>query len=365
VIERLAELQAIGRGEAGTTRLPWTPELRQAEAWFEREAASAGLRVDRDPAGSLWALPDAPGPWWALGSHLDTVRQGGAWDGALGVAAAFEVARRTQRPVAVIAFADEEGARYNTPTFGSRALVGRLDTMEALERRDAEGVRLADAMAEFGADPAALRDAPAWLDRLRGFLEVHIDQSRDVASLGLPAAPVSGLAARRRVRVDVEGRADHAGTTPMDERRDALAAAARMIAAATEPHDGLRATATRILAEPNALSTIPERVTFWLDLRAPDPAAIDAALARLGAGTVESASPPVEFDRDVRAALGGTPEVTCWAGHDAGILAERIPAGMLLVRNERGVSHAPDEEIDPADALAATEALVRAVEALP
>jgi N-carbamoyl-L-amino-acid hydrolase len=365
VIERLAGLQSIGRGEAGTTRLPWTPELRAAEEWFGREAASAGLRVERDPAGSLWAVPGAPAPWWGVGSHLDTVRQGGAWDGALGVAAAFEVARRARRPVAVIAFADEEGARFNTPTFGSRALVGRIDADEVLERRDAGGVRMADAMAAFGADPAGLRDAPYWLGRLRGFLEVHIDQSREVAALGVPAAGVSGLAARRRVRVDVKGRADHAGTTPMDERRDALAIAARLIAAATEPVDGLRATATRIIAEPNALSTIPQHVTFWLDLRAADPDAIDAALARLGTGAVESASPPVGFDPAVRAALGGAPEVTCWAGHDAGILAERIPAGMLLVRNERGVSHAPDEEVDPADALAATETLLQAVEALP
>ena len=364
MIHRLAELQAIGRDATGTTRLPWTPELAAAEDWFRREAGDAGLRVERDPAGSLWALPDAPEPWWALGSHLDTVRCGGAWDGALGVAAAFEVARRTDVPVAVIAFADEEGARFNTPTFGSRALVGRLDVEDVLARRDADGVSLADALAGFGVDRGGLVDAPRWLARLRGFLELHIDQSREVAALGVPAARVSGLAARRRVRVDVAGQADHAGTTPMDERRDALAAAARLIAHATEPREGLRATATRLLVEPNALSTIPAHVTFWLDLRSPFEAIVEDAVAWLGTGRVESASPPVAFDAGVRAALGEVPEVVCWAGHDAGILAERVPAGMLLVRNERGVSHSPEEEVDPQDCLAAVDALVRAVEAL-
>jgi beta-ureidopropionase / N-carbamoyl-L-amino-acid hydrolase len=350
VIEALAALQTIGRTDAGTTRLPWTPELEQAEAWFAEQAEGAGLRVERDPAGSLWACPSADPPWWGVGSHLDSVRQGGAWDGALGVAAAFEVARRSAKPVCVIAFSDEEGARFNTPTFGSRALVGRL-AQDVLDRRDEDGVRLGDLVA----DPFAARE---WLPRLRGFLELHIDQSREAAALGVPFTRVRELAPRRRLRFEVRGRADHAGTTPMDEREDALAAAARMIAEATEPHDGVRATATRIVVEPNALSTIPSHVTFWLDLRGGSGPHIPHG------GVIESASDGVTFDPEVRAALGDAPEVTCWAGHDAGIVGERLPAGMLLVRNERGVSHAPEEHVELEDALAATDALHRAIEAL-
>jgi N-carbamoyl-L-amino-acid hydrolase len=350
VIEALRRLQAIGRTPEGTTRLPWTDELAQAEAWFGEQADTAGLRVERDPAGSLWAVPAAEAPWWGVGSHLDSVRRGGAWDGALGVAAAFEVARRASKPVCVIAFADEEGARFNTPTFGSRALVGRLPP-DVLDRRDADGARLGDVIG--AEDPFA---APSWLPRLRGFLEVHIDQSREAASLGVPFTRVRDLAARRRLRFDVTGRADHAGTTPMDEREDALALAARMIATATEPREGLRVTATRILVEPNALSTIPSRATFWLDVRGGE--------APIDGGVVESASDGVAFDAAVRAALGDAPEVTCWAGHDAGILAERIPAGMLLVRNQTGISHAPQEHVADEDALAATEALLEAIEVL-
>lgn len=371
---RLAALNAIGAGGRGNTRLAWTDELAEAEAWFAAEAESAGLVCSRDAAGNLWACPRTPPPWWGVGSHLDTVREGGRFDGALGVVAGFEVARRCSVPVAVIAFADEEGARFNTPTFGSRALVGRLD-LAVLDRSDAEGIPLRDAMARAGIDPDRIAAAPEQLSRLRGFLELHIDQSLAVAKLGVPVASVSSLATRTRLRVDLSGSADHAGTTPMDERRDALAAAARLVVAAVAapPEDGV-ATATRIVAEPNALSTIPAEVSVWLGGRAPTPAAVDAWLDRVRAAAaaeervdvavrVESRSDGVEFDATAREALGG-PEVVCFDGHDAGVLAERIPAGMLLVRNERGVSHAPDEEVDLADAAAGVEVLVRAIEAL-
>ena len=144
-------------------------------------------------------MPDAPAPWWATGSHLDSVRRGGRFDGALGVAAGFAVAARARAPVAVIAFADEEGARFNTPTFGSRALAGRLDVADVLARTDDDGVTLADAMRAAGADPGGLAEAPAWLERLRGFLELHIDQTRDLARAGAPAGTVRALASRMRL----------------------------------------------------------------------------------------------------------------------------------------------------------------------
>jgi len=366
----LEELQIVGRSATGgTTRLPWTGELREADEWFAGRARAGGLAVERDPAGNLWAVPDAPGPWWGVGSHLDSVRAGGAWDGALGVAAGFEVARRSQRPVAVISFADEEGARFNTPTFGSRALTGRLDPA-VLDRVDQDGVALRDALAAYGVDPAGIVRAPEWLGRLSGFLELHIDQSRAVWDLGVPAATVSGLAARMRLRARAQGRANHAGTTSMEDRSDALRAMAVQIVRATAVASPMRATATRMVVEPNALSTIPDHVTAWFDCRGPRPGDLDGWLASIwddwpsGACEVESRSDGVEFDGGVRAALGG-PEVPCFAGHDAGMLAARIPAGMVLVRNERGVSHAPDERIEVADADAGIAMLVRALERLP
>jgi N-carbamoyl-L-amino-acid hydrolase len=379
--DRLAGLEPIGLGPDGTERLAWTPELSAAEAWFGEQARGAGLTVERDPAGSLWAVPDAPGPWWATGSHLDSVRSGGRYDGALGVAAGFAIAERSSAPVAVIAFADEEGARFNTPTFGSRALAGRLDVADALGRTDDDGVTLADAMRAAGADPQRLGDAPEWLGRLRGFVELHIDQTRDLAHAGEPAGVVRALASRMRLALTFAGRADHAGTTRRHERRDALAAAARLIVAADELAGGdpdFLVTASRMLVEPNAFTTVPSGVRLWVDGRTPDPERLTAwreALAGRAAELAEatgveialataSHSPGVTFDAGVRGALGELPELVCFAGHDAGNVGVRLPAGMVLVRNPTGISHAPEEAVDLEDAAAGARAILTALEAL-
>ncbi|MEA2272296.1 MAG: beta-ureidopropionase / N-carbamoyl-L-amino-acid hydrolase [Solirubrobacteraceae bacterium] len=389
IAARMADLEPIGLGETGTNRLAWTAEDAEAARWFETQAADVGLRVERDPAGNLWACPAAPSPWWGVGSHLDSVRDGGRFDGALGVAAGFEVAARARAPVAVISFADEEGARFNTPTFGSRALVGRLDVADVLARVDDDGVTLADAMRAAGVDPAGLAAAPRALERLKGFVELHIDQTRDVARAGAAVGTVARLASRLRLAARLTGRADHSGTTRREERRDALAAAARLIVAADElagADPDFLVTATRMLIEPNALTTVPAHVALWLDARAPAPADLAAWRSRLAdaaerlqrdsgvsvAIEVASESPGVVFHPEVAdslrhaaAALGhDAPEVTCYAGHDAGILAERVPAGMVLVCNETGVSHSADEHVELEDAARAADVMAAAVEAL-
>jgi beta-ureidopropionase / N-carbamoyl-L-amino-acid hydrolase len=380
---RLAGLDAVGATDAGFHRLAWTDEDRAAAAWFAEQGARLGLRVERDGAGNLWAVPDVLPPWWGVGSHLDTVAGGGRYDGALGVACAFAIAAAIDRAVAVVSFADEEGARYNTPTFGSRALVGRLDVDDVLARADASGVTMADAMQRFGVDPAGLRAAPVALERLRGFLEIHIDQSRALEEAGRPIGVVSALAGRMRVAVEIDGEADHAGTTRRSERRDALAAAARLIVGAEDlaaPNPDFVVTPTRVLVEPNALSTIPGAVRLWLDARAPRiedvdawRTAVDEAATRIAAErrvdirlATASRSAGVEFDAAVRAALvaDGAPELVCFAGHDAGVIGERRPAGMLLVRNPTGVSHSPGEEVSVADAAVAANAVAAALEEL-
>ncbi|HET6447703.1 MAG TPA: hydantoinase/carbamoylase family amidase [Conexibacter sp.] len=387
---RLSALEPIGLDPSGaTTRLAWTPEDASAGAWFCAQAAELGLRVERDPAGNRWAVPDAAPPWWAVGSHLDSVRDGGRFDGALGVAAAFAVAGRCSQPVAVIALADEEGARFNTPTFGSKALAGALDVAGVLDRVDDDGVRLRDALAGAGIDPAALSAAPGWLDRLRGFVELHIDQNRAVAAAGVPAGVVSALATRMRLRVAIDGQADHAGSTHGEERHDALGAAARLIVAAQdlgEAVDGLVVSATRILVEPNALTTIPASVQLWVDGRSAAPDTLVAweralheqaqSIAQRLRVTIalERASHTlgVSFDERVRGALSeasarrgaAAHEFLCFAGHDAGVLAQRVPAGMVLVRNETGISHAPAEDVDLDDAALAASVVLDAIEEL-
>jgi beta-ureidopropionase / N-carbamoyl-L-amino-acid hydrolase len=375
---RLEPLLTIGRGPRGTTRLAWSDEDAATGEWFREQAAGAGLRVERDPAGSLWAVPDSPPPWWAVGSHLDSVREGGSFDGALGVAAGFEVAARAAAPLAVISFADEEGARFNTPTFGSRALTGTLDP-SVLDRVDADGVRMADAMSAAGVDPAGIGGTPEWLARLRGFVELHIDQTTELERAGAPAGVVRGLASRVRLRAEIRGRADHAGTTPPADRRDALGAAARLIVAALDRSgDGLVATASRIEVEPNALTTVPAHATVWLDARAPDPALVEAwhaSVEELDVGlpvalSVESRSPGCGFDPGLRSRLaalseemgGRAPELDCYAGHDAGLMAARLPAAMVLVRNETGVSHSPEERVELQDAAFGAELVLRLLE---
>jgi beta-ureidopropionase / N-carbamoyl-L-amino-acid hydrolase len=377
---RLETLMPIGRGPRGTTRLAWTGEDAATGEWFREQAAGAGLRVERDPAGNLWAVPATPPPWWAVGSHLDSVREGGSFDGALGVAAGFEVATRAAAPIAVISFADEEGARFNTPTFGSRALTGVLD-LGVLERIDGDGVRLAEAMRAAGVDPAGIGAAPEWLSRLRGFVELHIDQTTELHRAGVPAGVVRGLATRMRLRAEIEGRADHAGTTPPADRRDALSAAARLIVAALDRSgDGLVATASRIEVEPNALTTVPAQARVWLDARSPDGERVEAWRAeveRLDVGlpvslSLESLSPGCAFDPGLRARLvalseergARAPELDCYAGHDAGLIAARLPAAMVLVRNETGVSHSPAEQVELEDAAFGAELVRRLVKEL-
>jgi beta-ureidopropionase / N-carbamoyl-L-amino-acid hydrolase len=397
---RLEALMPIGRGPRGTTRLAWTEEDAAAGEWFREQAAGARLHVERDPAGNLWAMPDAPPPWWAMGSHLDSVREGGSFDGALGVAAGFEVAARLGKrgagaaagaagasaaaadapPIAVISFADEEGARFNTPTFGSRALTGVLD-LGVLDRVDREGIRLADAMRAAGVDPGGIMAAPDWLPRLRGFVELHIDQTTELERAGVPAGVVRGLASRLRLRAEIEGRADHAGTTPPADRRDALAAAARLIVAALDRSGaGLVTTASRIEVEPNALTTVPARASVWLDARAPDAARVEAWGAEVEgldvglpvAFSLESRSAGCEFDAGLRSRLvalsdelgARSPELDCYAGHDAGLIAARLPAAMVLVRNETGVSHSPAERVELEDAAFGAELVMRLLEEL-
>jgi N-carbamoyl-L-amino-acid hydrolase len=394
IAARLAALHDIGIGPEGVRRLAWTDEDAATRAWFERQAADiGGLRVERDPAGNLWARPDADPPWWGIGSHLDSVRGGGRLDGPLGVACAFEIAFELSAgaapPVAVLSFADEEGARFNTPTFGSKALSGRLDLPAVLERRDDAGVALGDAMRAAGVDPDGIGDAPGVLAKLAGFIEIHIDQTTDLARAGEPVGIVDALAARTRLQVVLRGRADHAGTTPRSERRDALAAAARLIVGAEDlaaEDPSLTVTTARILAEPNAPTTIAAEARLWIDARSPEGfGAIDAWRARLdglvgelsGRTGVEieigvaSRSDRREFSPSLRATLAraseevvghAVPELVCNAGHDAGVVAERVPAAMVFVRNETGVSHSPAENVDLDDAAIAARVVARALQ---
>jgi N-carbamoyl-L-amino-acid hydrolase len=385
--EQLAELDAIGVRPDGVHRLAWTAEDLATRGWFRAQSERAQLTYARDDAGNLWAHPDTPAPWWGVGSHLDSVRGGGRFDGPLGVAAGFAVAARAGTGVAVLSLADEEGARFNTPTFGSKALAGALDLPAVLGRSDEHGITIGEAMRADGVDPDRVVNAAGSIAQLRGFVELHIDQSTDVADAGVPIGVVSALAGRMRLEVTLAGQADHAGTTPPERRRDALGTAARLIVAAEElgaERPGMRVTSSRILVEPNATTTVAAHVRLWIDARAPDTTLLDSWLTALRATAAElagrarvgitaevaSRSESRAFSEEIRGALHqasvetlgrDVPEVVCFAGHDAGVLAARIPAAMLLVRNPTGVSHAPEESVALADAELGVAVIERAI----
>ena len=218
------ELAAIGSSETGWNRLAWSPLEAEARAWFTRTAESIGLRVEKDGAGTLWAVTDDAdsGPWVCAGSHLDTQPDGGAYDGALGVvsalvaaAALLEAGSARHHPLAVVAFVDEEGARFRTPTFASLAITGGLNVDHVLEV-------MGDAPAIYDVTRESLLASRSQLDRVRCFLEVHVEQGRSLIDRGLALGIADVLAPRQRWRVEFEGEANHAGTTAMADRRDAL-----------------------------------------------------------------------------------------------------------------------------------------------
>jgi len=377
-------LQPIGRmASGGYRRSPYATAERECLAWFEEQAAARGLRLEYDGNGNVvawWEPEGATGEAIVTGSHLDSVTEGGAFDGPLGVvsglAAVDELRSRgvtPTRPLGVSVFVEEEGSRFGIACLGSRLATGALSPDKAALLLDRDGVSLQEAMG--GAD--ALGRA-AWLDRVGTFVELHVEQGRDLVHRDRAVAVASGIWPHGRYRFDFTGEANHAGTTRMEDRHDPMQTYAMTALAAAKQARlaGQRATFGRIEAVPNGTNAVPSRVTAWLDARAES----EAALADLIAGierqggeraerdgtrlvlTPESVSPEVTFDiplaHRLAKVLDDAPIIPTQAGHDAGVLADAgIPTAMLFVRNPTGVSHAPDEHAEIADCLAGVQAL--------
>jgi N-carbamoyl-L-amino-acid hydrolase len=383
-----AELAAIGREPGGWNRMAWGPGEDAAREWFRASAAALGLEVVQDPAGNLWAVEagGGEGPFDAVGSHVDSVADGGAFDGALGVVAglvAVEAARRAggaPRPLAVGAMVDEEGPRFGAAIFGSRALCGELDVDAVLARTDPEGAVLRDLAALRGISAATLRAAPLFLPRVASWIEVHVEQGRRLADVPAVLGVATSLAARERWRCAVRGVSDHAGTAAMEGRRDALVPAARAVLAAHDlarAEPGAVATVGRISALPGSTNQVPGEARLSLDVRAPEQAALARVREGVHAATrvagveaewlIESADPGCAFDSGLRSALHEAArtegheaiDLAAYAGHDAGVLARHLPAAMLFVRNPTGISHNPAESASEEDCLAACAVLAR------
>ncbi|MBW0103222.1 allantoate amidohydrolase [Pseudonocardia sp. KRD291] len=390
-VELLAEITDVGRDRTrgGYSRHLATAAGSDLRDWFAEQARRRGLDVETDRNGNVWAWWGAPGPDAVVtGSHLDSVPGGGAFDGPLGVASALaavqDLAGRgfaPARPLAVVVFAEEEGGRFGVPCLGSRLLTGDLDADRARALRDADGVSLADALTARGDDPSTLGPDPERLARVGRFVELHVEQGR---ALDVPVGIGSAIVAHGRWRLRFTGRGDHAGTTALTDRRDPMIPAAATVLAARRAAaraGDTRATVGRLVPNPGGTNVIASSVDLWLDVRTPagDPgpvvddvlgAAREAAHAEgcTVALTVESLSPAVTFDdalaARLAAAVPGAPMLATAAGHDAGVLAAHVPAGMLHVRNPTGVSHAPDEHAEDGDVECGARALADVLEEL-
>lgn len=383
-----ADLEELGRhaSSGGYRRYAWTKEDALLREWFAGQAATLGLDVVVDRVGNQWAWwgdPDAAvevgRPGVVVGSHLDSVPDGGAFDGPLGVISAFAAVHSLQeagfapsRPIAVANFVDEEGARFGVACGGSRLLTGALDASRALSLTDGDGVSMAEALVKAGRRTDQLGSDPEALRRIGAFVELHIEQGRGLVDVGRAVAVASSIWSHGRWRLDLAGEANHAGTTRLEDRKDPMLALADVVTAARHAaHDhGCVATVGKVAVAPNAVNAIPSRVTAWLDARGPDEAevrAVVAEVAALGGGaTEESWTSTTTFNPDLRdrlvEALGEAPVLATAAGHDAGILAEAgIPTAMLFVRNPTGVSHSPAEHAEREDCLAGIDALATVI----
>ncbi|HUY48957.1 MAG TPA: allantoate amidohydrolase [Streptosporangiaceae bacterium] len=416
-------LLPIGRDDrsGGYRRFCWTPAELECRAWFETTAAQRDLRTHGDRNGNLWAWwdvaageagADAAGPAGgsggslprastgsggsspragtavAVGSHLDSVPDGGAFDGPLGVVCAFaaiDVLREEgfvpARPIAVAAFAEEEGGRFGVACLGSRLLTGAIDANTARGLRDGDGITLAEAMRAAGHDPARIGPDEDLIARLGAYVELHIEQGRALADLDAALGIGEGIWPHGRWRLDFTGRADHAGTAALAGRSDPMLPYAATVLAARQvaAQAGTLATIGKVVAEPGAANAVCSSVRAWLDARAPGAGALNDTVDRVLTAAAEAAhshavtlswmqesvTPLVEFDAGLRDRLAATlaargiaaPALPTGAGHDAGVLAARLPTAMLFVRNPTGVSHSPAEHAEDADCLAGVTAL--------
>ena len=371
------ELGVIGKHpEGGLYRALYTDSWAAAMALVERWLREAGLETRRDAVGNLFGrLAGSASERVVLsGSHIDTVKQGGKYDGALGIHAALAAVKalqcalgRPKKTLEILVICEEEGSRFPNHFWGARAICGRIRPGEAEQARDAEGVSLAEAMRAHGFDPS--RVAEAERDDLDAFLELHIEQGRVLEAEDYPIGVVDTITGMRHLRVTVSGRQDHAGATPMDLRVDPMAGAAEMIHRLTDFAAGLGRPAVltvgSIAANPGAVNIVPGRVTFTVDTRSSRQdqlhrlfdgvdAILDEVAQRRGLElevALLNEHEPVPLDDGLRklletSAVGlglQTLTMPSGAGHDSQILAKRVPTAMLFVPSQDGKSHRPDE----------------------
>jgi allantoate deiminase len=395
VIHHCRALAGFTETPGATTRTFLSAPMREVHSYLSDHMKKLGMKVSIDAIGNLHGMYNGMSenaPRLILGSHLDTVPNAGAFDGILGVIVGMELikllnGKRFSYAIEVVGFSEEEGVRFDIPFIGSRALVGTIDNA-LLAKTDRDGISVSDAIRNFGLDPRRIMDAKIENDIL-GFLEFHIEQGPVLEKMNTPVAIVDAVAGQTRMEFIFEGISNHAGTTPMNLRRDALAGASEWILivekiAATVPD--LVATVGKIDVEPNAENVIARSANASLDVRHKDNAvrkkitedithcadevskrrgldlktefrldqssvAMDRIMTDILSHSVEAAGLPVH-------------KMTSGAGHDAMIIAQKAPTAMLFVRSPKGISHHPDETVLLDDVAAALHVGIKFLENL-
>jgi len=382
--QTLAGLGRIGETPQGMARLAFSPADVAGRKYVIALMQQAGLAVSIDPAGNIIGRREGADPALpaiALGSHTDTVPQGGKYDGALGVLGAIEAlqtladaGRALNHPVEVLVFTNEEGTRYHRWLFGSRAMAGLLEP-EDLSAVDDEGVPLGERLEAIGGDPGHIEEARRPPGDLAAYLELHIEQGPVLHQCGIPIGVVTGITGRAVYQVDIQGTPNHAGTTPMSHRHDALAAAARLVLEVQRLAGELEicrvATVGTLHVQPGAVNVVPGQVSLGVEFRDVDMACLEGAEASFRRFALETASadrvkidihrleatPSVPIPAHMQelaaqaAATSGleTLRLPSGAGHDAQAMAVIAPAAMIFVPSVGGISHSPQEFSTPQD----------------
>jgi allantoate deiminase len=391
-VEAAARYGGLG---TGVTRLAWSQELREVQDWLTNQLVELGIEVELDAAGNLigrWET--GSGKPIAVGSHLDTVRSGGRYDGALGVLSGLQAIRllkergfEPSRPLWLISFMDEEGARFGAALFGSRAFVGN-DLSELGDRQDSDGISLKEAMAALGFEfervPTACR-----VDELGGYLELHIEQGPVLETEGIEIGIVTGIVGLIGFRARFVGEANHAGTTPMRLRRDALCGAATAVLAlrdAALARDDITTNVGIISAEPGSFNVVPGAAEFSIDVRSATKEGY-ASLEPMVRETLDRIASEQELELELsevyrleplplatelisvleqaaQAEGATTLRMPSGAGHDAMEVGRHVPAGMVFVPSRKGISHSPEEFTEPEHCELGARVLARALETL-
>jgi len=393
IMNRIEELAALSEDASKLTRQYLSPQHAAANRLVAEWMQQAGMQTRTDAVGNVvgrYEGREADRPALMFGSHLDTVRDAGRFDGMLGVLTPISCIQRLHQrqqrldhAVEIIGFADEEGVRFQSTLLGSRAVAGTFEN-NLLEHTDADGVSMADAMRQFGLDPDAVAQAARSREQIAAYVELHIEQGPVLEAAGKAVGIVTSIAGATRMTVEVLGLAGHAGTVPMHLRRDALVAACEMICAVESEicrTEHVVGTVGQLQVEPGAVNVIPGKATFSIDIRAGDDALRQSGVTRVRKAletiadnrntqidiTVTHDTPGcqcaewlmVQLEAAASQVSESPPRLASGAGHDAMAMVDLTDVAMLFVRCEGGISHNPAENISQQDAASGAATLLR------